>query len=79
MSEPLTTDNCQIIFCAVCLEIQRELAETGGSPQMAITIVDGTACCEEHRRRVDGFAQAVRGARRFLSKGQDGGFRRGQS
>jgi L-asparaginase/Glu-tRNA(Gln) amidotransferase subunit D len=68
MSEPLTTDNYQIIYCAVCLEVTQELSAKGRVPEMAITIVRGTAVCEEHRRRVDGFDQAVFGAKRFLTR-----------
>jgi len=70
MAEPLDTDNCQYIYCAVCLEIQQELASKGQQPQLAITLVYGTACCDEHRRRVDGFGQAVFGAKRFHTRGE---------
>ena len=63
----------QYIFCAVCMECQ----DLGKTPELAITIVDGTAVCEEHRRRVDGYANAVRGARRFLQRDENGGYRRG--
>ena len=75
--EPLTTANCQIIYCAVCLEVMRELEAKGQVPQMAITIVDGTATCEEHRRRIDGYANAVRGARRFLTRDDQNNYQRG--
>jgi hypothetical protein len=76
MADVLTTDNCQLIYCAVCLEVQSELAAKGLDPQLAITLVYGTAVCEEHRRRVDGFSQAVFGAKRFHTRGDDN-FRRG--
>lgn len=72
MTQPATTADIQYIWCAVCLEINRELEEAGKSPQLAITIIDGTAACEEHRRRVDGYANAVRGARRFHQRDNGG-------
>lgn len=58
----------QYIYCAVCLEVQRELEEAKKQVELAITMVDGTAVCEEHRRRVKGYDNAVRGARRFLQR-----------
>lgn len=58
----------QYIYCAVCLELQ----DLGKQHDLAITIVSGTAVCEDHRRRVDGFHNAVRGARRFLERGAEG-------
>lgn len=64
----------QYQYCAVCLEVQRELEAKGEPVQLAITTVYGTAVCEEHRRRVDGFGQAVFGAKRFLGRDERGGF-----
>lgn len=58
----------QYVYCAVCLEVQRELEEAKKQVELAITVVDGTAVCEEHRRRVKGYDNAVRGARRFLQR-----------
>ena len=72
MTQAQAPDWYQYIWCAVCLEIERELAEAGKTPQVAITIIDGTAACTEHRRRVDGYANAVRGARRFHQRDQNG-------
>lgn len=58
----------QYLYCAVCLEVQRELEEANKQVELAITMVDGTAVCEEHRRRVKGYDNAVRGARRYLQR-----------
>lgn len=71
MTQPASQSDIQYIWCAVCLEINRELEAAGKTPQLAITIIDGTAACEEHRRRVDGYAQAVRAARRFHGRDND--------
>jgi hypothetical protein len=58
----------QYIYCAVCLELQ----DLGHTPAVAITIARGHAVCDEHRQRVDGLGGAVRGARAFLSRQQNG-------
>lgn len=64
----VNTTDLQYIWCAVCLEVQREMEANGQTPNLAITFVDGTAVCEEHRRRVNGFTQAVLGARRYHTR-----------
>jgi hypothetical protein len=78
MSSPFTAEQLQYLYCAVCLETQDLKPEVS----MAITIVNGTATCEEHRRRVAfSFDSVVRNARKFLSDGprsqRSGDFARG--
>jgi anthranilate/para-aminobenzoate synthase component II len=69
MSE-LTQDQLQYIFCAVCLDCQDLLEAKGQEVQLAITIVAGTAACEEHRRRVSfNYGQVVSNARKFYQEG----------
>ena len=66
MSTPLTPDHIQYLYCAVCLECQ----DLGKEPTLAITIVNGTSACEEHRKRVAfSFDSVVRNARKFLTDG----------
>lgn len=66
MSAPLTADQLQYLYCAVCLETQDLKPDVA----LAITIVNGTAACEEHRRRVAfSFDSVVRNARKFLTDG----------
>ena len=56
----------QYLFCAVCLECQDLRPE----PQLAITVVNGMAVCEEHRRRANfSFGSIVSNARRFYQEG----------
>lgn len=64
----VTQDQLQYLYCAVCLECQDI---EGVEVQLAITIVDGSAVCEEHRRKVKGYDNAVRGARRFYQQRND--------
>lgn len=56
----------QYIYCAVCMECQDLIAQ----PQLAVTIVNGTAACEEHRRRASfNFGSVVSNARKFYQEG----------
>lgn len=68
----MNPEDIQYIYCAVCLDVQQQLEAAGQQVQLAITIVDGTAACEEHRRRVKGYDNAVRGARRHLERVANG-------
>lgn len=66
----ITDDQLQYLYCAVCLECQDILQSQGKEVQLAITIVNGHATCEEHRRRVSfGFSDVVRNARKFYTDG----------
>jgi hypothetical protein len=59
------------------LEVRDILEQQGKDIAMAITIVNGHAVCEEHRRRANySFGTLVGGARKFL---QDGPRSRAQS
>jgi len=69
MSEPLTQEHLQYLYCAVCLECQ-DVLPAGQTPQMAITIINGTAACEEHRRRCRfDIGQVIANARKFYQEG----------
>ena len=75
MAEPLTTDNVQYLYCAACLEMQ-DLK----TPELAITIVNGHAVCEEHRRRATNMSigSLVSASRKFHTDGpRNGGYRGG--
>jgi len=66
----VTPDDLQYLYCAVCMECQDLLSAKGREPQVAITIVNGTAVCEEHRRRANfSFGQLVSNARKFYQDG----------
>lgn len=67
---PATVNDLQYLYCAVCLECQDLLREKGKEAQVAITIVNGHAVCEEHRRRASySLGQVVTGARKYLQEG----------
>lgn len=73
----VTQDQLQYIYCAVCMECQDLLAAKSETPQLAITIVNGHAVCEEHRRRANfNFNTLVSGARKYLAGGPRGGYQR---
>lgn len=67
----------QYIWCSICLEVNDDLTAAGKQPQVAITITRGEAVCEDHRRRVDGFGNAVRAAKRFLERDSGVQYRNG--
>jgi hypothetical protein len=79
----VSPDDLQYIYCAVCLECQDLLQAKGKEAQVAITIVNGTAVCEEHRRRANfSFGQLVSNARKFYQDGprpRNGGHNRQDS
>lgn len=56
----------QYLYCAICMECQDLIPE----PQLAITIVNGHAVCDEHRRRASfSFGSVVSNARKFYQEG----------
>lgn len=69
------TSDLQYMYCAVCLEMQ-DLKQ----PEMAITIVNGSAVCEDHRRRVSNIqlGAVIAGARKNASDGDRPGYRNGR-
>lgn len=71
MNNPVTSDDIQYIYCAICLECQ-DLKQ----PELAITFVNGHAVCEDHRKRANyGFNSIVAGSRKYLTNGPRNGGR----
>jgi|LakMenE01Jun11ns_1017448.scaffolds.fasta_scaffold9063037_1 hypothetical protein len=71
MSNSITPEHIQYLYCAICMECQ-DLKQ----PELAITIVNGHAVCDDHRKRANyGFNSIVAGSRKYLTNGPRNGGR----